>query len=255
MNRVWAIAANTWREAIRDRVYLALLVFAGLLLAATQVVAPLALGEGGKITRDFGLSGLVVVSLLVTLFVGTGLVHKEIERKTVMTLLSKPIARGEFVVGKYLGLIMTIAVIFAAMLAMLLGLLLLRGEGFDRAVLLAGLLSLGELAIVTGVAIFFSTCTSPTLSGLFTLAVFVAGHFTADMKSFSEQAAAPALAFFSRAGWYLFPHLELFNARGPAAHGLAPLPAHFGLGAAYAALYVTALLALAVVIFERREFR
>lgn len=255
MRRIWAIACNTWREAIRDRIYLGLGVFAVLLLAATQIVAPLALGEGGKITRDFGLSGLVGVSLLMTIFVGTGLVHKEIDRKTVMTLLSKPIARGEFVIGKYLGLVMTLAMIFGAMLAMLLGLLILRGEGLDRAVLLAGLLSLGELVIVTGVAIFFSTCTSPMLSGLFTLAVFVAGHFTADMKSFADQVALPVAGWVSRAGWFLFPHLELFDGRSAAAHGVAPLPAQFALGAAYAGLYVIGLLALAVVIFERREFR
>lgn len=255
MTRIWAIAANTWREAIRDRIYLALFAFAGLLLAASQVLSPLALGEGTKITKDFGLSGLVFVSLLVAVFVGAGLVHKEIERKTIMTLLARPIDRGEFLIGKYLGLLMTLAVIFVVMLAMLQGLLFLRGEGFDRAVLLAGLLSLGELVIMTGVAIFFSTCTSPTLSGLLTLAVFVTGHFTADLAAFSEQAASPFLAATTGFVRWLLPDLALFNVRGPAAHGVIPEAARFSLGAGYALLYTGALLAAAVLVFRRREFR
>ena len=255
MNRALAIAANTWREAIRDRIYLALFGFAALLFATSQVLSPLAMGEGTKITRDFGLSGLVLVSLLVAMFVGTGLVQKEIERKTVMTILSKPIGRGEFVLGKYLGLLATLAVIFGAMLVMLLALLALRGDGFNRPVLLAALLSLGEVAIMTGVAIFFSTCTSPVLSGLMTLAVFVAGHFTGDLATFSAQAASPLLSWTTGGLQWLFPNLELFNVRAAAAHGVTPEASRFLLGAAYAAVYTTALLLASVIIFRRREFR
>lgn len=255
MTRVWAIARNTWREAIRDRIYLALLCFAGALLASSQVLSPLALGEGGRITRDFGLSALVLLGVLVIILVGTGLVHKEIERRTIMTLLSKPLGRGEFVVGKFLGLLMTLAVIFGGMLAMLLGLLLLREGALDRPVLLAGCLSLGELAVMTAVAIFFSTCASPTLSGLFTAAAFVAGHFTADIVAFSRQSASPLVGLLAGAARWLLPDLELFNARSPAVHGIPPTPEQFGLAALYATLYAGALLAAAVLVFRRREFR
>ncbi len=255
MNSILAIAINTWREAIRDRIYLALLGFAALLILASQVLSPLALGEGTRITRNFGLSGLVLVSLLVTIFVGTGLVQKEIERKTIMTMLSKPIGRGEFILGKYLGLLMTMGVIFSAMTALLLGVLALRGDGLNQPVLLAALLSLGEIVIMTGVAIFFSTCTSPMLSGMMTLAVFVAGHFTADLNTFAEQAASPFLAGITAALHWIFPNLELFNARSAAAHGIMPEAVRFSLGAGYALLYTAAILLGSIVIFRRREFR
>jgi ABC-type transport system involved in multi-copper enzyme maturation permease subunit len=255
MNRILAVAANTWREAIRDRIYLALLAFAGLLVLASQVLSPLALGEGTRITRDFGLSGLVLVSLLVAIFVGTGLVQKEIERKTVMTMLSKPIGRGEFVLGKYLGLLATLAVIFVAMTALLMAVLAFRGDGFNSPVLAAAVLSLGEVVIMTGVAIFFSTCTSPVLSGMMTLAVFVAGHFTADLASFSEQAASPLLAGVTGALHWIFPNLELFNVRNAAAHGVMPEAVRFALGAGYALLYTAAILVGSVIVFRRREFR
>jgi len=255
MTRIFAIAANTWREAIRDRIYLALLGFAALLILASQVLSPLALGEGTRITRDFGLSGLVLVSLLVAIFVGTGLVQKEIERKTVMTMLSKPLGRGEFVIGKYLGLLATLAVIFVSMTGLLMAALLWRGDGLNAPVLAAAVLSLGEIVIMTGVAIFFSTCTSPVLSGLMTLAVFVAGHFTADLETFSEQAASPVLAGMTGALHWIFPNLELFNVRNAAAHGVMPEPVRFALGAGYALLYTAALLLAAVIVFRRREFR
>ena len=255
MNLILAIAANTWREAIRDRIYLALLGFAGLLILASQVLSPLALGEGTRITRDFGLSGLVFVSLLVAVFVGTGLVQKEIERKTIMTILAKPIGRGQYVLGKYFGLLATLVIIFIAMTALLLAVLAMRGDGLNQPVLLAALLSLGEIVIMTGVAIFFSTCTSPVLSGMMTLAVFVAGHFTADLGSFSEQASSPVLSAMAGMLHWVFPDLEFFNVRNAAAHGVMPEAARFVLGAGYAVLYTAGILLGSILIFRRREFR
>lgn len=255
MSRAWAIAMNTWREAIRDRVYLALLFFAGVILLSSQVLSPLALGEGGRVTRDFGLSALTVFGVLVTILVGTGMVHKEIERKTIMTLLSKPIGRGEFVVGKFLGLLLTLLLIAAGMLALLLGVLALRGDGFDRAVCLAALLSLGELVLMTAVAIFFSTCASPALSGLFTFATWIVGHFSTDLKEMAEAGAAGGLGGVARLVYYVLPNLELFNARAEAAHGVAPAAGQFLLAWGYLLAYAGALLAAAVLIFRRREFR
>jgi ABC-type transport system involved in multi-copper enzyme maturation permease subunit len=255
MTRILVIARNTFREAIRDRIYLAIFCFAGILLAATQVLSPLALGEGGKITRDFGLSSLVLLTLLVTVLVGTGLVHKEIERKTIMTLLSKPLGRGEFVIGKFLGLLWTLAVIFGAMLVMLMGLLYVKDGRFDVPVLLAACLSIGELVVITSVAIFFSTCTSPALSAMFTFAAYVAGHFAADLKTFAGQASSWIVSALANGAYYLFPNLELFNARGPAVHGIVPGVSQFGFAFLYAALYASAVLGAAVLVFRRREFR
>lgn len=255
MTRIWAIAANTWREAIRDRIYLALVFFAVLILMSSQVLSPLALGEGGKVTRDFGLSALTLFGVLVTILIGTGMVHKEIERKTIMTLLSKPIGRGEFVLGKFLGLLLTLLLIAAGMLALLLGVLAAREGVLDRAVLLAALLSVGELVLMTAVAIFFSTCASPALSGMFTLAAWVVGHFSTDLKQMADAGAAGGVNWVARGVYYLLPNLELFNARAGASHGVAPGAGQFAVAAVYLVMYGGALLAAAVLIFRRREFR
>jgi ABC-type transport system involved in multi-copper enzyme maturation permease subunit len=246
---------NTWREAIRDRIYLALVSFAVLLFGITQIISPLALGEGDKITRDFGLTALTLLGVLIIIMVGTGLVQKELERKTIMTLLSKPLGRGEFIVGKFTGLLMTLALLFAGMLVLLMALIWIREGGWDTPVLLAGCLSAGELVIMTAVAIFFSTCASPTLSGLFTFAAFFMGHFSADLLVFATQAASPVLAWVLKGSYFIFPNLELFNARSSAVHGVAPTGLQFALGLGYMTVYVAAVMTAAVLIFRNREFR
>ena len=154
-----------------------------------------------------------------------------------------------------IGGLMTLAVLFAAMLLLLMGIIWFREGGWSSSVFLAACLSAGELAVMTAIAIFFSTCTSPTMSGLMTFSAFISGHFSGDLKAFSAQAASPALSAVTTGFYYLFPNLELFNARGPAVHDVAPTPERFVLAIAYMVLYSTALLMAAVLIFRRREFR
>src|ERR1700716_2895797 len=187
--RVVAIARNAFREAVRDRVLYNLVVFALLLIAGAIFLGELSAGQEAKIIVDLGLSAILLFGVFIAIFVGVGLVYIEIERRTLYAILSKPIGRGEFLLGKYLGLCLTL---FVNVLIMGLGLslaLIFVKRGFDPLVVRiwpAIFLIYVELAILTGVAMLFSAFSSPALSALLAFFVFVIGHFSADLKTLAN---------------------------------------------------------------------
>src|SRR5438552_16478980 len=182
--RVAAIARNAFREAVRDRVLYKLVVFALLLIAGAIFLGELSGGQAAKILVDLGLSASLLFGVLIAIFVGVGLVYKELERRTLYAILSKPIGRGEFLLGKYLGLCLTLLVNVIIMGAgVSLALIYIR-RGWDPLAIKIWpsiMLIYFELMIITGVALLFSTFSSPALSGLLTFFVFVIGHFSADL--------------------------------------------------------------------------
>ena len=206
-------------------------------------------------TRDLGLAAMSLVGVILIVFVGSGLVQKEIERRTVLTVLAKPVRRPEFLIGKYLGLLAMVTVIFLAMLALLMVVLWLRERHIEPAVLVAAGFTLGELAVMTAVAVAFSSFVSPVLSGVFTLALFVAGHFSADLLQFAEKMEASPLAGLARAVYLLLPHLDTFNLRAEAAYGVIPDLSVVLNALVYTVLYSMALVAAGCGIFSQREFR
>ncbi len=250
-----AIALNTFREARRDRVQWILLLYAAVVLGGAYVLSPLAMGEGDRVTRDLGLAALSLVGVVLIVLIGAGLVQKEVERRTVLTVLAKPLHRHEFLLGKYLGMMAMVALVFVEMTALLVAVIWLRERAVNPAVISAALFTLGELAIMTAVVVAFSAFVSPALSGVFTLALFVFGHFAADLLRFADNAPSGILAWTARAFYVLLPHLALFNLRAEAAYGVMPDPGRALAAAAYAVLYAGSLLAAASVIFARREFR
>lgn len=253
--RTLAIALNTFREARRDRAQWILLLYAVIVLGGAFVLSPLAMGEGYRVTRDLGLAAMSLVGVLLIVFVGSGLVQKEIERRTVLTVLAKPIRRPEFLIGKYLGLLAMVTMIFLAMLALLIVVIWLREHRIEPAILVAAGFTYGELAVMTAVAVAFSSFVSPALSGVFTLALFVAGHFSSDLLRFAEKMEASVLAAFARGVYLILPHLDAFNMRAEAAYGVIPDASVVLNMILYAVLYSMALVAVGCGIFARREFR
>jgi hypothetical protein len=255
MTRVGAIAQNTVREVVRERVALVLALFGVGLLGVSLVLSPLALGEGRRVVIDFGLAGASMLATLLTIVLGSSLLHKELDRRTVYAVMAKPIRRSEFLLGKYAGLWATAAVLLAGMVAITMALVgaTTRSVPWTAAGALA--LSLAELGIVTAVVILFSSFTTPLLTAFFTSAVLLAGHFAEDLRYFGTHGASRVLAAATESAYWLLPHLQLFNARGLAVHGLPVEPERLAFAAAYAALYAGALLAAASAIFERRDFR
>ena len=253
--RVAAITHNTLREVARERVFLVLVLFGLGLAGVSLVLAPLALGEGRKVVLDFGLAGASALSTLVVIVLGSSLLHKELDRRTIYAVMAKPIRRAEFLAGKYAGLWTSAAALLAAMTALTAILLSATGGGIPWQVGSALLLSLAELAIVTAIVIFFSSFTTPLLTAFFTTATLLAGHFAEDLLYFGTHGASRLLAGATEVTYWLLPHFEVFNARGLVVHGVDVGPERLLFGAAYAALYGGALLAAAAAIFERRDFK
>jgi len=185
-------------------------------------------------------------------------VSKEIEKRTIANILSKPVRRSEFILGKYFGLCLTLLVNSAVMaLAITLALAYVKG-GFDLAQLrlwLTAWLIFLELAIITGVALLFSCFSTPALSALFTLLIFLIGRWSPDLKLFAETSTSTVTRMVSRALYHLLPNLASFNYINETAHGqAAPLQMVVG-NTVYSVFYIAALLAAAVLIFERRDFK
>lgn len=249
------IARNTFREVVRDRVLAGIVVGGLVLLLFTRVAAPLAMGEGLRLTVDLGLSSITWLGLLVILTLGSALVSKEIDRRTIFNLLSRPLPRPLYLVGKWLGLSAALGVV-AATLGVALALLVTAmghasyAPALAEAVYLAGL----ELAVITSLAVMFSALSTPVLSALYTLGFFLAGQWCDDLRRLAPH-LPPGGREALEATANLLPNLPLFNMRALAAAGDATTATHLGLATAYAALYCGCVLALAAAAFESRDFR
>lgn len=256
--RVVAIARNAFREAVRDRVLYNLVVFVLLLIAGAILLGELSAGQEAKIIVDLGLSAILLFGVFISIFVGVGLVYKEIERRTLYAILSKPIGRGEFLAGKYLGLCLTLLVNVAIMGVGLSLAIVYVKRGWDPLLVRiwpAILLIYVELMILTGVAMLFSAFSSPALSALLTFFVFVIGHFSADLKTLANSmGSAPARWFFASL-YYLLPNLANYNAITAAAHGFVPDTRALIAAVGYGLIYIAVLLAATTLIFSRRNLK
>jgi Cu-processing system permease protein len=263
-----AIALNVFRESVRDRVFYNLLFFAVLLVGASVLVGQMTAGQDVKIIKDLGLAATSLFGLFIAVFVGIGLVWKEVERRSVYSLIAKPVRRPELILGKYIGLAFTLLVNVAVM-AVVLYLLLAymywtsppnlraawEAPATDPALLKVFLLTYVQLLLVTAVALFFSTFSSPMLSAVLTFGFYVIGHFNADLKHFDAVVTSAPLVWLLRGLYYLLPNLAPFNVTAQVVHG-QPVPAGYILMTiGYAAVYVAFLLTASCVIFARRDLK
>ncbi len=254
--KIWAIAVNTFREAIRDKVLYNILFFALVVILLSVTISNLTLGQRVKIIQDVGLASMSFFGLLMAIFVGIQLVYKEIQRRTVYVLLSKPVTRFQFLMGKYLGLAVTIVVNVLLMTVPFL-LILASAEGFKPSLGLAAavFLILVELMLVTAVALFFSTFSTPTLSAMFTLGVWIIGHLSSDLRILGAASGAPGVKELTTAVYYLVPNLNNFNLKTEAVYGLPIAPGFVIFAVLYGILYTALLLLAATVVFRRRDFK
>lgn len=258
IGRVYAIARNAFREALRDRVLYNLVLFVLLLTVAAIYLGELSAGQEARIIVNMGLSAMLLFGAFISIFVGVGLVYKEIERRTVYAIFSKPVGRGEFLVGKYFGLCLTLAVNTAVMGAGVSLALMYVSGGWDPLVASiwpAVLMIYMELMILTAVALLFSSFSSPALSALLTFFVFIIGHFSADLKTLAASMGTTSARWFFGALYYLLPNLSNYSYITPAAHGQTPPPSLMLASFAYAVMYITILLAAATLVFNRRNFK
>ena len=257
-----AVAVNTYREAIRDKILYNLLIFALILIGGSILLATLTLGEQSKIIMDFGLASINLFGVLMAIFLGVSLVSKEIEKKTLYTVLSKPIQRTEFLLGKYAGLLLTLLV-NTIMMTIGLYLTLMFNQfrwglplfNLEPRLLTAILMIYLELAIITAVALLFSTLTTTTLAAIFTLSVYVIGHISTDLVTLAEKLPVQSTALLLKGLYYIFPNLSNFDIKGQVVHHVVIEPGYFLLTTLYALLYCTLLMALSSFIFNRRDLK
>lgn len=268
MTATLLIAVNVFRESVRDKVLYNLVLFAVLLMAASYLIGQLTAGQDVRIIKDLGLAATSIFGLFIAVFIGIQLVAKEVERRSLYSLLSKPIERYQLILGKYAGLVLTLALNLGMMAVALYVVLvymnwttepLMRAAweapALDPALLTAIALTFVELAVVTAIALFFSTFSSPLLSAAFTFALFVAGRFSADLRNFDQAVDSPAAAALAQTLYWVLPNLAQFDVRARVVHGLPITAGYVGLAVVYAALYVSALLLAASLIFSRRDFK
>jgi len=253
--RVVAIARNTFREALRDKSLYVLIVFSLVLVLGTRVMSPLALGEGIKITKDIGLSAISFFGMLAIIVMAAGLVHKEIDKRTIFVILSKPVARHEFIIGKFLGMADALVAIVIVMLFTLQLTLLASRAGFDVLVLKAGFLTYIELLVMTSIAVLFSSFSTTALSAIFTFCFYVVGHFSGDVLVFASRLPSAFAQHVCRFLYYVLPDLQVFNVRSMAVHGTDISAERILAATAYGLLYSIGVLILAAVLFSRRDFK
>ena len=268
MRPVALIAINVFRESVRDKVLYNLVAFAILLIGASYLIGQLTAGQDVKIIKDLGLAATSVFGLFIAIFIGIGLVSKEVEKRSIYSLLSKPINRPQVVLGKYAGLLLTLAVNLAVMVAALYAVLAYMGWGasprlvqawerpaVDPLLLRAFFLPFVELSIVTAIALFFSTFSTPLLSAALTFGFFVAGRFSADLRNFDQAVNSPVAAGIARALYWVLPNLASFDVRAQVVHGQPVSAGYIVLTTGYGALYIAALIVVATMVFSRRDFK
>ncbi len=267
MRIIGQIAVNVFRESVRDKVLYNLVAFAVLLIAVSYLLGQLTAGQDVKIIKDLGLAAIATFGLLIAVFIGIGLVWKEVERRSIYSLLSKPIRRHEFILGKYAGLALTLLVNVAVMTAAFYAVLAYMNTQFpesvraawpapatDPGMLLAIALIFLELLLVTAVALFFSTFSSPFLSAALTCGLWVIGRFNSDLRNFETVVESRLAAYLARGLYYVLPNFAAFDIKTQVVHAL-PVPGSYMVAtSAYAVVYIALLLTAAVVVFSRRDF-
>lgn len=256
-NRIGAIAFNTFREAVRDRVLYNLILFALLMIGSSLLLGQITIGVQRQLLINLGLTAISIFGVLIAIFIGIGLVSKEIDKRTLYTVLTRPVARWEFIVGKYFGLVGTLVVnaglmtvgFFVALLYLMHGL-----QHSDLAILAAVYFILLQFLVVTAVALLLSSFSTPIESAILSFAIFVVGSFSEDLRNFAESAKG-ATHVIAMAFSYLIPNFSALNYIASVAHGNSIPGNMVALNTAYALLYAGAALCGAALIFQNRNMK
>lgn len=274
IGRVWAVALNTFREAVRDRILYLLLVVGIGAVAFSKFLGEISVGDHLHVIVNTGLTAVSLLGVMISVFVGTGLIYKEIDKRTVYTILSKPVRRGEFIFGKYLGLLLTIAVCTGLLsIGFLVYYRAVAGVADDRATgllywmhggritvpLLAALVFIFvEICVVTAVAVMFSSASTPILSAVLTSIIFTAGRMSTWIPEYIRELArrgesGEVKSFFLQILYYITPNLSIMDLRDEAVN-IGALPGDLAWRLLYAVSYSVVVLLVATLVFRRRRF-
>jgi ABC-type transport system involved in multi-copper enzyme maturation permease subunit len=254
MKRTAAIATNTFRETIRDRILGVIVLFALAMIVGSLWLASISLGQGARMMKDFGLVAVTAFGLIVAVFVAGSLVRKEVEKRTVFVLFSKPVGRGEFIAGKFLGLAATLFIVVMAMGTFLFGVVWIVEKSPSGMIIVATLLIFIQLAVITAITVFFSTLTSPVLASVWGICFFVAGQLSHNVLALTRLGHNAVTEALSWVVFIVIPNLSAIDAKaavvGEQTLGSGSIAAWVG----YLLAYTVVVLALATWVFRRKEF-
>ncbi len=253
MSPMIAIARNTFREALRDRVLYLFLGFAVTLLVCSKIFGLLTVGDEGKVIKDLGLAGVQFFSMLIAVMMSVLLVSREVDGRTVYNILAKPVRRWQFLLGKYLGLLATVALNLALMTVVMVGMVWLYTSELDGGLVFAAAMILLEMALVTAFATLFSVLTRPMLGTVFTLAVYIIGHVAEDIWELTRHVTVGITRPVIAAVYYTLPNLERFNFKAEVVHQLGISPSLVAVTVVYGVSYTALVLVLACVRFSRKD--
>ncbi len=254
MSALLSLARHTLIDALREKAFLLLGLFGAVMLALARLLNPLALGEGRRVTLDVGLGLIAVCGFLLIAVLGTRMVHKEIDRKTILLILAKPIRRVEFLVGKFLGLVGVLAVTIAGMTLTLAAVMTLSGYPVDASLAVAGLYAFLELFVLAALAMLLMAFTSPVLATFFLVGLYVVGHLATSLIDLTAMLPDPSAGRIIQAVFYLLPRFDLYSYTLEAVHGAAASGGQLAWAVAYAGAYAAGALLLALAVFRAREF-
>ncbi len=253
MSAVLTIAGNTVRELVRGKLLYNLLLFTALFVAGSLLVAQLTIGNWFRIILDMGLGAMEVAGALLAIVIGVGVVAGEIQRKTILPTLAKPVSRWAFCLGRFLGLVFLLTVNGAVILLVLRVVLGLAGYTLNATALQAAALLCVEFAVLAAVAVLFASFSTPILAGSYAFAFFFIGHLLPDLRTFAERSRSGAARTVAQAFYHLLPNLELLNLKSHASNELPVTAAYAWSAAGYGMAYAAVALALAILIFSRRD--
>ncbi|MBM3327457.1 MAG: hypothetical protein FJY65_10890 [Calditrichaeota bacterium] len=251
--RILAVAQTTFRETVRNKVLLHILGFAGVMLALSWIISRWSVGEPEKIVADIGLSATTLAGVAIALFSGIALVWGEVEQRTILPILAKPLPRREYLIGKFLGFSAAVQVVYLAMCTVLILLLAIVESGITHQLFAAIYLSMWEVEIVVALALLFSTFNTPTVSALYTVILFVVGRLSSDVRIFVDRYPETAAKPLLEAVYAIIPHLSYFNIRRAAVHTLPLDWDRLLYSTFYGALYCVILMTIAILVFRRRD--
>jgi ABC-type transport system involved in multi-copper enzyme maturation permease subunit len=252
--KIGAIALNTFKEAIRDRILYLLLFFAVVCIVFSRILALLTVGDRVKIIKDVGLSSISLFGALMAILMGVGLVYKEIDKRTIHSLLVKPIYRYQFLLGKYFGLVLTLLIMLLAMSLIYLAVIFLHTFKIEWKMLVAILFIFLELCLITSVALLFSCFSTPILSSLFSLAFYLIGHFSWGLETLIKKVKPGVGRALAQLLYHFVPDLENFNFKTEIVQNLPIPPKIYLFSTLYGIFYTAFILALALLVFRKRDF-
>ncbi|HIK25644.1 MAG: ABC transporter permease subunit [Thermosynechococcus sp. Uc] len=255
LSRLWTISRNVFNEILRERVLYVTALFALSLAVAILILGQVSAGTQDKISLDVGMAGISLFGLMIAAFVGGGLLNKEVEKRTILVMLAKPISRAEFIIGKHLGLSAVLLVLVALMTLILFILMSLNQFAYPAGPLIVTALYIVlQLSLLTAAALLFGSFTSSLIATLLTVALYFMGHFSQNLVRLGQRIESEGVRQLLQLLYLIFPDLSRLDLKNTAVYGMLPSPLELGVNAFYGVIYTVALLAIATLIFSRRNF-